>query len=86
MAEEAVRWTIKVPKSTDIAVRSLLAQKGLKKGDLSKFVDEAARRRVYQQTVQDARARNANVSPAKLESLIEEALAEVRAERFSTRR
>ncbi len=86
MAEEAVRWTIKVPKSTDIAVRSLLAQKGLKKGDLSKFVDEAARRRVYQQTVQDARARNANVSPAKLVSLIEEALAEVRAERFSTRR
>lgn len=86
MAEEAVRWTIKVPKSTDIAVRSLLAQKGLKKGDLSKFVDAAARQRVYQQTVQDARARNANVSPAKLETLIEEALAEVRAERFSTHR
>jgi len=86
MAEEAVRWTIKVPKSTDIAVRSLLAQKGLKKGDLSKFVDEAARRSVYQQTVLDARARNAKVSTAKLEKLIEEALAEVRAERFDTRR
>jgi hypothetical protein len=86
VAEEAVRWSIKVPKSTDIAVRSLLAQKGLKKGDLSKFIDEAARRRVYQQTVQDARARNAGVSPEKLEGIIEEALAEVRAERFGPRR
>jgi hypothetical protein len=86
VADDAVRWSIKVPKSTDVAVRSLLAQKGLKKGDLSKFVDEAARRRVYQQTVQDARARNAHVSPAKLENLIEVALTEVRAERFGTRR
>jgi hypothetical protein len=86
VAEEAVRRSIKIPKSTDVAVRSLLAQKGLKKGDLSKFIDEAARRRVYQQTVQDARARNAGVSPAKLESIVEEALAEVRAERFGPRR
>lgn len=86
MAEDPVRWSITVSKSTDIAVRSLLAQKGLKKGDLSKFIEEAARRRVYQQTVQDARARNAHVAPEILEEAIEEALAEVRAERFGTRR
>jgi len=84
--EVAVRWSIKVSKSTDVAVRSLLAQKGMKKGDLSKFIEDAARRRVFQQTVQEARARNAHVPPAEIEEAIEEALAEVRAERFGTHR
>jgi hypothetical protein len=32
--DEPVRWTIKVSKETDIAVRSFLAQRGYKKGDL----------------------------------------------------
>lgn len=86
MEKDDVRWSIKVSKSTDIAVRSLLAQKGMKKGDLSKFIEEAARRRVFQQTVQEARARNAHVPPEQIEEAIEEALAEVRAERFGTRR
>jgi len=47
MEEDAVRWSIKVSKSTDTAVRTLLAQKGLKKGDLSKFIAEAARQLVF---------------------------------------
>jgi seryl-tRNA synthetase len=86
MDEDAVRWSIKVSKSTDVAVRSLLAQKGLKKGDLSKFIEQAARWRVFQQTVQEARARNAHVPSEEIEAEIEEALQEVRAERFGTRR
>jgi hypothetical protein len=86
MEEDAVRWSIKVSKSTDIAVRSLLAQRGLKKGDLSKFIEEAARQLVFTQTVQEVRARNAHIPPAEIEEAIEEALAEVRAERFAKRR
>lgn len=86
MEEEAVRWSIKVSKSTDVAVRSFLAQKGLKKGDLSKFIEKAARQLVFLQTVQDSRARNAHVAPELIEEAIEEALAEVRAERFGRQR
>jgi hypothetical protein len=58
----------------------------MKNDDLSKSIGEAARRRAFQQTVQEARARNAHLSPEQIEEIIEEALAEVRAERFGTRR
>jgi len=56
----------------------------MKKDDLSKSIGEDAR--AFQQTVQEARARNAHLSPEQIEEIIEEALAEVRAERFGTRR
>jgi hypothetical protein len=84
--EDPVRWNIKVSKSTDVAVRTLLAQKGLKKGDLSKFIEDAARQQVFRQTVKEARARNAHIPPEEIEAAIEEALTEVRAERFGKRR
>ncbi|RYE51688.1 MAG: hypothetical protein EOP21_00740, partial [Hyphomicrobiales bacterium] len=44
------RWTVSVSKQTDIAVRTLLAQRGLKKGDLSKFIEDAVKWRVLEQT------------------------------------
>ena len=83
--DDPVRWTIKVSKETDIAVRSFLAQRGYKKGDLAKFIEEAVRWRVFDQTLQDVRARHADVSSGELEEAVEEALAEVRAERFGSR-
>jgi hypothetical protein len=85
MEDDAVRWSVKVSKSTDRSLRSHLAQKGLKKGDLSKFIEEAVRWRVFHQTVEDVKARNANVSPEEIEAAIDEALTAVRAERFGTR-
>ena len=39
--DTTTRWTVSVSKDTDIAVRSFLAQRGMKKGDLSKFIEEA---------------------------------------------
>lgn len=72
------RWTVTVSKETDVALRSFLAQRGLKKGDLSKFVEEAVRWRVFEQTVADVRAQFADLSPAELESLIDEATTSVR--------
>jgi hypothetical protein len=85
MEDDAVRWSVKVSKSTDRSLRSHLAQKGMKKGDLSKFIEEAVRWRVFHQTVEDVKARNANVSPEEIEAAIDEALTAVRAERFGTR-
>jgi len=79
---ETVRWTLTVSKETDIALRTFLAQRGLKKGDLSKFVEDAVRWQVFNRTVQSVRERNAGVSPKEIAAAVDEALAAVRAERF----
>jgi seryl-tRNA synthetase len=83
--DETIRWTVKVSKSTDTSLRTHLAQKGLKKGDLSKFIEDAVRWRVFQQTVEETKARNANVPQEEIEAAIDEALTAVRAERFGKR-
>jgi hypothetical protein len=79
--EEAVRWSIKVSKGTDLTLRTYLGSRGMKKGDLSKFVEEAVRWRVFHRTVQEIKENNADTDPAELQSLIDEAVGEVRAER-----
>lgn len=79
---ETVRWTISVPKETDVSLRTYLAQGGLKKGNLSEFVADAVRWRLFDLNVTEARAKNASASSDEIEHAIDEALAEVRAERF----
>jgi hypothetical protein len=79
--EEAVRWNIKVSKETDLTLRTYLGAHGMKKGDLSKFIEEAVRWRVFNRTVQDIKARNADIGPDKLQALIDDAVREVRTER-----
>jgi len=53
----------------------------MKKGDLSKFIEEAVRRSVLQCTIQDIRARNADADPDEIQRVVDEAVSEVRAER-----
>lgn len=72
--ESTTRWMVTVSKETDIALRSLLAQRGLKKGDLSKFIEEAVKWRVFDRTVSEARRAFDDMSSDKLDSLVEEAL------------
>jgi hypothetical protein len=55
-------------------------------GDLSKFIEEAVRWRVFHQTVEDTKALNANVPQEEIDAAIDEALTTVRAERLSRRR
>ena len=76
----AVRWTIKVSKETDLSLRSFLGAQGMKKGDLSRFVEEAVRWRVLDQTVQGIKERNRDLTPEELEAAIDDAVREVRAE------
>jgi len=83
--DESIRWTVKVSKDTDVSLRTFLAQRGGKKGDLSKFIEDAVRWRVLEQTVAETKARNVNVSLREIESAIDEAVAAVRAERFASR-
>lgn len=79
---DSVRWTISVPKETDVSLRTYLAQSGLKKGDLSEFVADAVRWRLFDLNVTAARANNVDASSEDIEDAIEQALVEVRAERF----
>jgi hypothetical protein len=81
MEEQPVRWSIKVSKDTDLTLRTFLGAHGMKKGDLSKFIEEAVRRRVLQCTIQDIRARNAAADPDEIQRIVDEAVSEVRAER-----
>lgn len=83
---EAVRWTVRVSKETDVAVRTFLAQRGMKKGDLARFIEEAVRWRVFDATVAETKARNAGAPPGEIDAAIDEALATIRAERFGARR
>jgi len=79
--EEAVRWNIKVSKETDLTLRTFLGAQGMKKGDLSKFIEEAVRWRVFNRTIQDIKTRNADADPDELQGIIDDAVREIRAER-----
>lgn len=81
MEERAVRWNIKVSKETDVALRTFFGSRGMKKGDLSKFIEETVRWRVFHRTIQDIKTRNADANPDELQSIIDEAIREVRADR-----
>jgi len=83
---EAVRWNIKVSKETDLTLRTYLGAHGMKKGDLSKFIEEAVRWRVFNRTVQDIKARNADIGPDEFQALIDDAVREVRTERRAKRK
>jgi hypothetical protein len=79
MPDDTTRWTVSVSKDTDITVRSFLARRGMKKGDLSKFIEEAVKWRVLDQTIAEARGKFADMPAEELEAAIGEAVAAVRA-------
>ena len=68
------RWSVVVPEDTDRALRSYLARKGTKKGDLSRFVDEAVLSRLFELTVEDVKKRNQEYAQEDILAAIEDAL------------
>jgi hypothetical protein len=80
LSDNTTRWTVTVSKETDIAVRTLLAQRGMKKGDLSKFIEDAVKWRVLDQTLIEARFAFEDLQPDDLKALIDEATDSVRSE------
>jgi hypothetical protein len=80
------RWNLVISEQTNIAVRSFLAQRGFKKGDLSNFVEEAVRWRVLDQTITQARAGFDALEPQDAENLLDEALAQVRQDHLNATR
>ena len=75
------RWNLVIPEETDRAVRTFLARNGGKKGDLSRFVDEAVRRRVLDMTVRQIKDRNARYDQREILDLIDEEVDAARAAR-----
>ena len=79
MSDDTItRWTVSVSRDTDIAVRSFLAQRGMKKGDLSKFIEDAVKWRVLDQTMAEARTGFADLPTEAVEALADEAVTAVR--------
>lgn len=78
--DSLVRWTVKVSKDTDVSLRSFLAQRGTKKGDLSKFIEQAVQKEVFAQTVADVEARNSKIPTKEIDAAINDALRQVRAD------
>jgi len=71
----SVRWNIAVSPDTDQSLRMFLAsQGGGRKGDLSRFVEEAVRAHILELTAEQVKAANAGVSEADLTSIVEEAV------------
>lgn len=70
-----VRWSIVVPEETDRVLRSFLAQRGTKKGDLSRFVQEAVQSRLFELTVEGIKERNRPYDQKEILEAIDEALA-----------
>lgn len=71
----SIRWSVVVPEDTDRALRSYLARTGGKKGDLSRFVDEAVLARLFELTVENVKERNRTHAQGEILEAIEEALA-----------
>jgi hypothetical protein len=65
------RWNLTISEKTDRAVRLYLAKTGGRKGDLSRFVDDAVRRRVFDLTVRRAKDRNLREDQRELLDLID---------------
>jgi hypothetical protein len=85
-SDTTTRWTVSVSKDTDIAVRTYLAQRGMKKGDLSKFIEDAVKWRVLDQTMSEARGKFADLPPEDVQSMIDEAVTVARRARSTRKR
>ncbi len=78
--ENMTRWTVMVSKETDSSLRSFMSDRGMQEGDLSKFIEEAVKWRVFDQTLGEVREKFADLPPDDLQALIDEATSSVRAE------
>jgi hypothetical protein len=72
---DSARWNLIVSRSTDDALRQFLAGQGRgRKGELSRFVEEAVQARILELTAEDAKQQNAHFSAEEITGAVDEAL------------
>jgi len=76
--DDSVRWSLKVSRETDEALRAYLGETGGRKGDLSKFVQEAVRARLKAEWRTKRGPRTAMPERAHLAAALEEIRAQTR--------
>lgn len=70
-----VRWNIAVSQDTDQSLRMYLAgQGGGRKGDLSRFIEQAVRAHILELTAEQAKSANMDVTETDLTAIVSEAL------------
>ena len=76
MAGTATRWNLVVTAETDAELRQFLASEGGgRKGDLSKFVEEAVKARIFELSARRAKSENEMFSGKAIDDAVREALA-----------
>ncbi|WP_295502544.1 ribbon-helix-helix domain-containing protein [Limnohabitans sp. Rim8] len=72
---DLVRWNIAVSPDTDQSVRMFIAaQGGGRKGDLSRFIEEAVRSYLLEKAVEQAKSASKGMDESELNALIDEAV------------
>lgn len=72
---DSVRWTVSVSPDTDQSVRMFIAaQGGGRKGDLSRFIEEAVRSYLLEKAVEQAKSAAIGMGETELTDLIDEAV------------
>ena len=71
----SIRWNIAVSPDTDKSVRMYLAsQGGGRKGDLSRFIEEAVRAHILELSAEQAKGANARLGEAELTAIVAESV------------
>jgi len=84
MSDDAtISWTVAVSKQTDTSLRTFLAERGVPETDFSKFIEEAVKWRVFDQTLAEVRSKFVDLSPEEIETLVAEAVAYARDPNYS---
>jgi hypothetical protein len=78
-----ISWTVAVSKQTDTSLRTFLAERGMAEADFSKFIEDAVKWRVFEQTLAEVRGKFADLPPEEIETLVEEAVAYARNPNYS---
>lgn len=82
---ELSRVTVTLSRETEGAMRSFLAERGSRKGDLSRFVEQAVNNELLRATVREIQQQNAHLPVAQVQAMIDAACAESRAEFWQDR-
>jgi hypothetical protein len=69
------RWNVAVSAEVDQALRIFLAsQGGGRKGDLSRFIEEAVRAHILELSAEQAKSANVDIGETELAKMVSEAL------------